>query len=157
MSAPTLEALTASEAISRFWRLPELPPLPRRREWVYFLESQSVPCLVKIGKAQSLRWRILTAQYMSPAPLKLVGAVNAPAGTERIIHAKFKALRHHGWWFAADDSMREFIAELPKAGLLPAGMAETWSSQTGIALMPERRRRRGPKARGSNSVSYTHL
>jgi hypothetical protein len=107
---------------------------------------------VKISKAQALRWRLLAAQYMSPAPLKLVGAVNCPAGTLRVLHAKFKALRQHGCWFAQDDSLREFIADLPKAGLLPAGMAEAWSSQTGVSLMPERRRRCGLNAPSSNSA-----
>lgn len=135
------KALTPSEALARLWTLPETTKLPPSREWIYFLQTQTDPKLIKIGKSQELRWRVITIQHMCPIALKLVGAVSAPAGTEQVLHAKFRDLRYFGEWFFASAQLLEFIKSLPKGESLPVGMAEAWSSETGQPLLRRFRRR----------------
>ena len=133
-------ALTAPEAIARFWQMPKMDPLPYTREWVYFLESQIDPPLIKIGKTRDLRWRLITLQYMSPVALRLVGAITGPAGTERVLHVKFAPLRQHGEWFVKNEQLAQFISGLPKGEKLPPGVAEGWASELGVGLLAQRRR-----------------
>lgn len=125
--------LTASEALRKFWRLPT-DSLPWMREWVYFLESHTSPPLVKIGKTQSVRWRMVCLQSQCPVALTLIGCISAPAGTEKVIHAKFKDIRQHGEWFLKTDHLREFIRSLPKGEAMPIDSVVNWVQETGVPL-----------------------
>jgi hypothetical protein len=115
--------------------MPKMTPLnAREREWVYFLEADCQPALVKIGKTSDLKWRILTLQHMSPVTLTLVGAISGPLGIETIMHRKFADLRQHGEWFLIDAGLREFIDALPKGGPLPAELVTQWAAEHQIDL-----------------------
>lgn len=86
------------------------------REYVYFLESDSPGRLIKIGKTESLKKRLLMLQSSCPVQLSLVGAINAPAGTERLFHMAFEEYRRHGEWFAPGPKLILMIKSLPKLG-----------------------------------------
>jgi len=106
-------------ALAKLWKLPTLPPLDlREREWVYFLQSQVEPRLIKIGRTRHLKWRVLGIQTQSPVALKLVAAVSAPAGTEQILHQVLHEHRCHGEWFLPESQVLALIAVLPKGSAI---------------------------------------
>lgn len=149
--------LTASEALSKLLRMPETVKLPPSREWVYFLEAPTLsPIVVKIGKAQELRFRVQTVQYGCPVPLRLIAAFSAPAGTEKVIHAKFKHLRNFGEWFVLDDQLRQFATTLPRGSMLPNGVAQSWVTETGVPLLPRKRLRKGVHMHGDEYQTSLH-
>jgi hypothetical protein len=126
---------TPREALAKFWRMPKMTPLnAREREWVYFLEADCQPALVKIGKTSDLKWRVLTIQHMSPVTLTLIGAISGPIGTESVMHRKCADVRQHGEWFLLDAALREFIAALPKGGPLPPELINQWAAEYQIDL-----------------------
>lgn len=101
---------------NRFLKLPHLRRIKdgERREWVYFVQCEVSPGLIKIGHASNLKWRLTGLQTQCPVQLKLVGAVIAPAGAEFCLHEIFKAERQHGEWFLPSDRLRKEIARLPQ-------------------------------------------
>lgn len=103
---------------NRFLKLPKMQRIrsDERREWVYFLQSEAPPGLIKIGHATNLKWRLTGLQTQCPVQLKLVGAVNAPAGAEFCFHEIFKEERQHGEWFLPSAKLKQEIILLPKAG-----------------------------------------
>lgn len=123
------------DAIAKLWRLPKMSPLDSRcREWVYFLEADTSPVLVKIGKTQNLKWRVLTISTMSPVALRLIGAVSGPIGTESVFHRMFADQRQHGEWFELTDDLKDYIGHLPKGEPLPGATVEKWAQELGINL-----------------------
>lgn len=126
-SSPTFGQPAA--ALKRLWKMPDLPkPDLRQREWVYFLESQTPPHLLKIGHTRNLKWRLLGLQSQCPVALKLLNAIDCPAGTEWIIHALFKVDRQHGEWFAQTERLVEFMGKLPRGGRLTVKLLESLAS-----------------------------
>jgi len=104
-------------AIKQLWRFPKLKkPDLRFREWVYFLRASTEPTLIKIGRTRNVQWRLLGLQCGSPVLLRLMALVDAPAGTEHILHRCFADERQHGEWFLASERLLTMIRGLPKAG-----------------------------------------
>ena len=128
--------MTPLESLRRFSIMPYVPRLPKGREWVYFMLAASDPQIVKIGSSRDLRKRCYHLQQQSPITLKLLGACSGPAGTEFVLHAKFKQVRYYGEWFLATPDLLTFIRELPKGEMFPLGLPERWSGETGVPLAP---------------------
>lgn len=102
---------------NKFSSIPSLHDLDLAvREYVYFVESDSPSKLIKIGKTESLRSRLLGLQAHSPVQLSLVGVINAPAGTERLFHMVFEEYRQHGEWFLPGPKLLLMLKSLPKLG-----------------------------------------
>jgi hypothetical protein len=75
---------------------------------VYFIQQgESGP--VKIGFATSVDQRIRQLKTSSPAPLRLLGAIETKKENERFIHTLFGKFRLRGEWFKPDKSIFEFI------------------------------------------------
>lgn len=89
-----------------------------RREWVYFLQCEVQPQLLKIGHATNLKWRLTGLQTQCPVQLKLVGAVIGPAGAEFCFHEIFKDERQHGEWFLPSARLLTEIRQLPRGGFI---------------------------------------
>ena len=132
---------TAPEALTRLKALPRQPPLPLDREWVFALQANLAPPLVRIAAARHLRWSVLAAQYNCPVALKLIAVAKAPAGTERVLRAKFREFNQHGGWFYLHEQLRAFLAQLPKGTDIPPSQVQRWSIESGEPIAPPRRRR----------------
>lgn len=111
----SLSMADISTAAHKIAAIPDTADLrSTKREWVYFVRVDGDPGMIKIGRAYRLRLRLMSLQSAVPVPLKLVGVINAPRGTEAVVHAAFAALRSHGEWFHAESRLLQFIAALPK-------------------------------------------
>jgi hypothetical protein len=85
------------------------------REWVYFLGSESPDHLIKIGRAANLERRLAGLEAMSPVPVFLITAFNAPRRTEALFHCLFEEHREWGEWFRPGESLLKFLeAERPQ-------------------------------------------
>lgn len=103
----------------KFRKIPSLPDLDlRTSEYIYFVESDTPFKLIKIGRTESLKRRLLHLQGSSPVQLRLIGAIRAPAGTENLLHAIFSEARAHGEWFLPTTNLLELVRKLPKMGTL---------------------------------------
>jgi hypothetical protein len=105
--------------VSKFGDIPSLPDLDlRTSEYIYFLESDTPFKLIKIGRTESLKRRLMGLQTMCPVQLRLIGAIRAPAGTENLLHAILSNARAHGEWFFPTSELIDLIKQLPKMGTL---------------------------------------
>lgn len=132
---------TAPEALLKLKALPKLPPLPPDREWVFALQANLLPPVVRIASSRHLRWSVIAAQYNCPVGLKLIAVAKAPAGTERVLRAKFRDFNQHGGWFYLHEQLRAFLEDLPKGGAIAPSLVQRWSAETGEPAKPRRRRR----------------
>lgn len=103
---------------NKFTALPALKRLPKGREWTYFLRAECDARLVKIGHSVNLKWRLTGLQTQSPVQLSLVGLVEAPAGTEFVLHEALASSRSHGEWFYPTTDLEEIRSAMPKAGCI---------------------------------------
>ncbi len=138
---PYPSSLNAPAALLKLKALPRQPPLPPEREWVFALQADLAPPLVRIASSRHLRWSVLAAQYSSPVGLKLIAIAKAPAGTERVLRAKFREFSQHGGWFFLHEQLRAFLAGLPKGGEIPMRLVQRWSVETAEPMKPRRARR----------------
>lgn len=105
--------------VSKFGDLPSLPDLDiRTSEYIYFVESDTPIKLIKIGRTESLKRRLMGLQTMCPVQLRLIAAIRAPAGTENLLHAIFSKARAHGEWFLPTSELLDLVKQLPKMGTL---------------------------------------
>lgn len=103
----------------KFRSIPSLPDLDiRTSEYVYFLESDTPGNLIKIGRTESLKRRLVGLQSSCPVQLKLIAAIRAPAGTETLFHWIFSASRAHGEWFLPTVELLNLVKQLPRMGAL---------------------------------------
>ena len=103
----------------KFRNIPSLPDLDlRTSEYVYFVESDTPGKLIKIGKTESLRQRLMLLQGTCPVQLTLIGVIRAPCGTESLFHALLALSRAHGEWFYPSTEVMELAGQLPKLGTL---------------------------------------
>lgn len=66
--------------------------------------------LIKIGvTSESLRKRLSGLQYASPVPLRALGEVFMPGGTETRLHRHLAAYRAHGEWFRPSDDVLKVV------------------------------------------------
>jgi hypothetical protein len=105
-----------SEIKNKFTQLPKLEKLPASREWVYFVEGNFPQPLIKIGHSRKLKDRLIQVQGSVPVQLKLIGVINAPAGSEFVLHEIFKTDRFHCEWFRPSGDLTAAIQAFPKAG-----------------------------------------
>jgi hypothetical protein len=104
---------------NRFESLPDVPKLNKaHREWVYFVQCEPSPCLIKIGHSHDVKARLVSLQNSSPIQLKLIGLVQGPAGTEFALHKIFDKFRVIGEWFTPNEQLASVIAALPRGGSL---------------------------------------
>jgi hypothetical protein len=104
---------------SKFNKIPSLPDLdPRTSEYVYFVESDTERKLIKIGRSESLKRRLIALQASCPVQLRLIAAIRAPAGTENLFHAILAPARVHGEWFQPTVEVIALAKYLPKMGTL---------------------------------------
>jgi hypothetical protein len=82
---------------------------------VYFLRADCEARLVKIGHSVNLKWRLTGLQTQCPVQLRLVGLVQAPAGTEFVLHEALSSSKAHGEWFRPTRDLESVRAALPKA------------------------------------------
>jgi hypothetical protein len=102
-------------AVLKIAALPDSQDLRRtKREWVYFVRATEGQGLIKIGRAYQLRKRLMGLQNVVPVPIKLIGIINAPRGTEFVAHEAWGCCRTHGEWFSPTEQLLEFISALPK-------------------------------------------
>jgi hypothetical protein len=103
----------------KFSKIPSLPDLDLRvSEYVYFIESDAPFNLIKIGRTESLKRRLMGLQTMCPVQLTLIAAIRAPAGTENLFHSILAKSRAHGEWFLPTTQVVEFAKQLPRMGTL---------------------------------------
>jgi hypothetical protein len=87
---------------------------------IYAIEAESVG-KIKFGyTAGDIGKRFANIQTGSPVPVKLLGAMKMPFGTEEAVHEYLEADHSHGEWFNGTTKVKE-VAELiagNKAGAL---------------------------------------
>lgn len=80
--------------------------------WTYFIQSQSAPWLVKIGKTKSEPLqRLSSLQTSSPSELKLVLALQGLECVEPILHLAFREYHVRGEWFRPSKRLSDFVRE----------------------------------------------
>lgn len=77
---------------------------------VYFIHCPATG-RVKIGHAKDPAQRLKDLQTGSASVLAILGTVPGAAAEEGRLHQRFADLRQQGEWFAAGDSLKEFLAE----------------------------------------------
>jgi hypothetical protein len=100
---------------NKFLSLPKVRKPPKGREWTYFLRADCEARLLKIGNSVHLKWRLTGLQTQCPVQLSLVGLVQAPAGTEFVLHEALSESRAHGEWFRPTPAVERIRRALPKA------------------------------------------
>lgn len=80
----------------------------RKKCYVYFLEAKEVG-LIKIGSTILPHKRFDELQTLSPVKLSCIKVIETTRKAERVLHSRFKHLRHHGEWFTATSELFEFI------------------------------------------------
>lgn len=103
---------------NKFVAMPRLARLPKGREWVYFLRADCEARLIKIGHSVNLKWRLTGLQTQCPVQLSLVGLVQAPAGTEFVLHEALAESRAHGEWFRPTPEVEMVRQAIPRAGVI---------------------------------------
>lgn len=123
---------TPRESYERIWRMPKTVRLPPSREWVYFVYADCAAPVVKIGRSQEAKWRLLTLQAQSPIPLALIGLVNAPAGAELALHSCFADEHSHCEWFYASERLLGFVGSLPKGAVVNRIEVRAWGERFNV-------------------------
>lgn len=83
--------------------------------YVYFIQS-GTRGLVKIGLSRDPRRRLKTMQTTSAELLTLLGMIEGDEATEQLWHRKWHALRVHGEWFRAEETLLRAIWEASEVG-----------------------------------------
>jgi hypothetical protein len=83
--------------------------------YVYFIKTEALPPMVKIGKARSPEDRMATLQTGCPYELILLGTVSCRSdmhadAAEKRLHRHFQAERTRGEWFRYTDKVARIIA-----------------------------------------------
>lgn len=119
--------------VNTFVNLPPTIDLhPATREWVYFLEADLPEPIIKIGRASNLRTRVIAVQRSSPVQLKLIGAGNCPAGSEKLLHEAFAKSRLFSEWFSPTPDLLTFIKSLPKGGQVDFSVIRNMCKHAGM-------------------------
>jgi hypothetical protein len=89
------------------------PTRVRSEGRVYFVEAVGLGC-IKVGWTGNVERRLSALRCASPVSLTLLASFPGSPADEQAIHRHFAAnrLRKSGEWFAADETLRAFIAEL---------------------------------------------
>jgi hypothetical protein len=79
--------------------------------WVYFVQAER-SLLIKIGKADRPRHRLIELQCGSAETLNLLGVIHDESGgdLERDLHRLFAPLRSRREWFEPGDALLAYIA-----------------------------------------------
>lgn len=89
-----------------------------RFEWVYAVQVEATPPLIKIGRAYRLEKRLRNLQACCGVPMKILAAFIAPRGTEFVLHEVWQYSRMHGEWFWPDEDILASLSLFPKAGTM---------------------------------------
>lgn len=109
---------------------------------IYFLQSGS-DGPIKIGRTSNLPYRIKWLQTSHHEPLRLLGALEAPASEEKRLHALFVADKARGEWFRPSEAIKKYVASLPpweqppKASNKGPGRPRWVSRRDEVRLSPE--------------------
>lgn len=88
---------------------PTRPQQSRRHHVVYFVQAGP---FIKIGfTSRDIEYRIAQMRTGCPFPIQVLGAIDGDQRTERALHARFAAHRHHGEWFRCDPEILAFVRE----------------------------------------------
>jgi excisionase family DNA binding protein len=82
---------------------------------VYYVGSDDVPGLVKIGVSRSIRQRVVHMQAGSPARLSLLAWTRGDYAAEQAEHQRWAAFRLRGEWFRLEGSLRDHVSALAAA------------------------------------------
>ena len=85
--------------------------------YVYFVKTDAIPPMVKIGKARNPEERMATLQTGCPYELILIGTIQCRSdmhaeACEKRLHGEFKLERRRGEWFRYTDNMARIVATL---------------------------------------------
>jgi hypothetical protein len=128
------EAAAIRDASASFSKIPEARDLRKsKREWVYFIQARHSPELIKIGRAYRIGRRLRSLQFMSPVPLKLIGLIEAPRGTEALLLHAWREYRVYGEWFVPAQPLVDFISNLPKPARLELQEIPGFAKVLGVA------------------------
>ena len=96
----------------------KLPPDIHRRHWsyIYFIQAESDPPRIKIGKTKRLAKRLSSLRGSSPVPLRLVGLFCGYHRLELMFHRLFANSRLHGEWFSCTPDLLNML-ERSRPGL----------------------------------------
>jgi hypothetical protein len=83
---------------------------------IYFIRCPMLRA-IKIGQAGNPHKRMAEMQVGCPIDLVMYGIFQAPAGTERKLHAQFRGQRIRGEWFKESAELFTFIDELIANGM----------------------------------------
>jgi hypothetical protein len=120
--------------VSKFGKIPSLPDLDMRTsEYVYFVESDTEFKLIKIGRTESLKRRLMVLQSACPVQLRLIAAIRAPSGTEQLFHKILQESRTHGEWFLPSASVIGLAKALPKMGTLTHAQVRNIGESQGLS------------------------
>ncbi len=77
-------------------------------EFVYFVHCPLLG-LVKIGYAFDVDLRLRAIRSLSPARIKLLGAIPGDVYRESHLHRRFRKERKHGEWFRVSERLARYI------------------------------------------------
>lgn len=105
----TVYNLYADELKLEKWKI--LDPLDAKwLRYIYFVQSEADPHLIKIGKSSNIQRRLAGLRSTSPVPIKPVGLLIAPDWMELRLHDLFDEYRAHGEWFEPGERLIGFLA-----------------------------------------------
>lgn len=88
---------------------PSRQALPGEWTGIYFIKAVSCN-LIKIGRAKNVARRFAALEQGCPDQLLLMWCYAAPSSHELELHSKFRDIRSHGEWFAAEAPLTEYIS-----------------------------------------------
>jgi len=114
-----LQPKTRKIAAKSYTQVKDLPPFyqgsaEQRRRYVYFIQCSGY---VKIGTAIDVRARMASIKASNPHQVDIIAIIPASDDTEKLLHERFKPLRHKGEWFKPDKSIDAFLKKVQRHGL----------------------------------------
>jgi hypothetical protein len=116
--------------------LDAMPCLHETLDCTYVIQAEGGG-LVKIGRAQSVRQRLVEIQTASPVRLDIVAIVRGPE-FERTWHVQFYKLRRHREWFAPE--VAQFFQDNGAPGCVRCALFNDKVGDRPPPRLPKRRR-----------------
>lgn len=99
---------------------------PNGVSFIYFVRCQS---FIKIGLARDISSRLHSLSTGCPWPIDLVAFMYGNVEQERLLHNRFRDLRHRNEWFREEGDLVLFLQAITVAGNDPLetfGIARHW-------------------------------
>ena len=120
--------------------------LPNRRlkfkfnSWIYFIQAENSPYLVKIGRTlRPPKYRLEALKTSSPVSLRTVLILRSFPQLETLLHLAFTPWRQHGEWFRPSFEIGRFITHCRgyKNNYLGPSMVNQWLTPMAAVHNPD--------------------